>query len=433
MAADTATRSDHRIPDDLAATIISPKSYADDSVIYPALKQIRNTTPVGLAEVPGYDPLWIITKHADLIAVERNAKLFHSGIENPILNDQANDAFIRSMNNGTIRSLASLTFMDPPEHGLYRNLTSNWFFPNRIATLADQIREIARASVETLMSFDGECDFVKDFALLYPLRVVMTLIGVPSEDEPRMLKLTQEFFGTQDPEEQREGLELDPLVAAKQWKAAIEDLYGYFRALSEARRIEPRDDVISLIANARINGEYVPDAEANGYYVALATAGHDTTSSTSAGGMYGMIKHPDQFARLKNSPELSGAFVEEALRWACPVKHFMRSATADTELRGVQIRKGERLFLSYPSANRDEDVFDRPDDFVIDRKPNRQVAFGYGPHMCLGQHLARLEIKILFEELMPRLKSVELAGDPKWVQANFVGGLKSLPIRFTKA
>lgn len=433
MEADTATRSDHRIPDDLAAAIISPKSYADESFIYPVLKQVRNTTPVGQAFVPGYDPIWVITKHADLIAVEKNAKLFHSGDENPILNDQANDAFIRSMNGGTIRSLSSLTFMDPPEHGMYRNLTSNWFFPNRIATLTDQIREIAKASVQNLLSFDGECDFVKDFALLYPLRVVMTLIGVPPEDEPRMLKLTQEFFGTQDPEEQREGLEMDPLVAAKQWKAAIDDLYGYFRKLSEARRIDPRDDVISLIANAKINGEYVPDAEANGYYVALATAGHDTTSSTSAGGMLGMIKFPEQFELLKNNPGLSGAFVEEAVRWNCPVKHFMRSATEDTELRGVKIRKGERLFLSYPSANRDEDIFFSPDDFVIDRKPNRQVAFGFGPHMCLGQHLARLEIRILFEELMPHLKSVELAGEPKFVQTNFVGGLKSLPIRFKKA
>lgn len=433
MKAETATRSEHRIPDDLAAAIISPKSYADESYIYPVLKQVRNTTPVGQAFVPGYDPIWVITKHADLIAVEKNAKLFHSGDENPILNDQANDAFIRSMNNGSIRSLSSLTFMDPPEHGMYRNLTSNWFFPNRIATLTDQIREIAKASVENLMSFDGECDFVKDFALLYPLRVVMTLIGVPPEDEPRMLKLTQEFFGTQDPEEQREGLETDPLVAAKQWKAAVEDLYGYFRKLSEARRIEPRDDVISLIANAKINGEYVPDAEANGYYVALATAGHDTTSSTSAGGMLGMIKFPEQFELLKNNPGLAGAFVEEAVRWNCPVKHFMRSATEDTELRGVKIRKGERLFLSYPSANRDEDIFVRPDDFVIDRKPNRQVAFGFGPHMCLGQHLARLEIRILFEELMPRLKSIELAGEPKFVQTNFVGGLKSMPVRFKKA
>ncbi len=433
MEAEARARTDVRLPDDVAATVLSPKSYADDSVIYPTLKWVRANAPLAQAVVPGFDPVWIVSKHADMIAVERNAKLFHSGDENPILNDQANDAFIRSLNNGTIRSLSSLTFMDPPEHGVYRNLTMNWFMPGRIAKLSDQIREIARASVENLMQMDGECDFVKDFALLYPLRVVMTLIGVPPEDEPRMLKLTQEFFGTHDPEEQRAEIVTDPLVAAKMWKAAIDDLYDYFRALSEARRIEPRDDVISLIANARINGEYVPDAEANGYYVALATAGHDTTSSTSAGGMLGMIRHPGQFELLKGNLDLAGAFVEEAVRWSCPVKHFMRSATADTELRGVKIAKGDRLFLSYPSANRDEDVFDRADDFVIDRKPNRQIAFGYGPHMCLGQHLARLEIKILFEELMPRLKSVELAGDPKWVQTNFVGGLKSLPIRFKKA
>lgn len=420
------------IPDGIARVVISPKSYTDDSVIYGAFKWLRENMPLGVAEVPGYDPVWIVTKHADIREVEKNANLFHNADHNPILNDQASDAFTRQMNGGSIRSLSSLTYMDPPEHGAYRNVTATWFLPGKINKLEDQIRVLARKSVENLLSFDGECDFVRDFALHYPLRVIMSLFGVPAEDEPRMLKLTQEFFGVHDPEEQRADMVADPVVAAKMWAASIEDFYTYFDRLSAERRATPTDDLLSLIANSHVNGAPIPRNEANGYFVAIATAGHDTTSSSTAGGLHGMMAYPENWAKVKADPSLVPGLVNEAIRWTSPVKHFMRNATADTQVRGQDIRAMDRLMICYPSGNRDEDVFADADRFDVTRSPNPHIAFGFGAHMCLGQHLAKLEMRILFEELLPRLDAVELAGEPRMVETNFVGGYKTLPIRFKK-
>lgn len=427
---ETATRP--IIPQDIARIVISPKSYTDDAVIYPAFQWLRENMPLGVAEIEGYDPIWIVTRHADIRAVEVNAKLFHNADYNPILNDRASDAFMREISGGSNRLISSLTYMDPPEHAAYRSLTASWFMPNRINRLEDQIRALARQSVEQLLSFDGECDFVRDFALFYPLRVIMTLFGVPPEDEPRMLKLTQEFFGVHDPEEQRPEMASDPVVAARQWAATLEEFYAYFDVLSAQRRASPTDDLLSLIANSQVNGAPIPRNEANGYYVAIATAGHDTTSSSTAGGLHGLLLYPENIARLKADPSLIKGLVDEAIRWTSPVKHFMRNATQDTELGGKTIRAMDRLMMCYPSGNRDEEVFPDAARFDITRSPNPHIAFGFGPHMCLGQHLAKLEMRVLFEELLPHLSSIELAGEPRFVETNFVGGYKSLPIRFTK-
>jgi len=426
------TQARPRIPDDIAKAVISPKSYTDDAVIYSAFRWLRENMPLGVAEVEGYDPIWVVTKHADIRKVEVNAKLFHNADHNPILVDRASDDFTRQINNGSLRIISSLTYMDPPEHAAYRGITANWFLPGKISKLEERIRELARQSVDHLLSFDGECDFVRDFALHYPLRVIMTLFGVAPEDEPRMLKLTQEFFGVHDPEEQRAEMVNDPMAAAKMWAATLEDFYSYFDELSARRRAEPADDLLSLIANSRVNGAPIPRDEANGYYVAIATAGHDTTSSSTAGGLHGMIAFPENFAKVKADPGLIPGLVDEAIRSTSPVKHFMRNAVEDTELRGQQIGAMDRLMMCYPSGNRDEDVFTDPDRFDITRSPNPHIAFGFGPHMCLGQHLAKLEMRVLFEELLPHLEAVELAGDPRFVETNFVGGYKRLPIRFKK-
>jgi cytochrome P450 len=244
------------------------------------------------------------------------------------------------------------------------------------------------------------------------------------------MALTQELFGTNDPDAQRaDVMPLSPQAAAQQWSATIQDFYAYFDNLVEARRAEPRDELATIIANARKdNGEFYPKEVAYGWFIAIATAGHDTTSSTLTGGIEALAHHPDQLRRVQDDPTLIPHLVNEALRWTSPVKHFVRPATEDYVLRGQQIRKDDRMMLLYQSANRDADVFDDPDTFRVDRQPNRHIAFGHGPHVCIGQHLAKQEMRLMFEELLPRIESIDITGDRKVVQSNFAGGLKSLPV-----
>jgi len=259
----------------------------------------------------------------------------------------------------------------------------------------------------------------------------MEVLGVPEADEPRMLKLTQELFGSADPDLNRSGAEVkDADAALAQIGATVGEFITYFNEMTEDRRARPRDDLASVIANGQIEGKPLGHLEAMSYYIIAATAGHDTTSNTTAGGLWALAENPDQFAKLKADPSLIPLYLEESIRWVTPVKHFMRTATADAEVHGQKIAKGDWLMLSYPSGNRDEDVFDEPFAFKVDRSPNKHVAFGYGAHVCLGQHLGRMEMRILWEELLPRLHSVELAGEPKRMQASFVCGPKSVPIRY---
>jgi hypothetical protein len=321
--------------------------------------------------------------------------------------------------------------MDAPDHPKYRLLTQAWFLPQNIRHLEARIREIARDHVDRMAQLGGECDFARDVAMTYPLRVIMQVLGVPQSDEPRMLKLTQELFGAGDPELNRSGEAVDQqrdFLAELQ--ATVADFFMYFKAITDDRKAAPKGDLASVIANGQIDGAPISDFEAMSYYVIVATAGHDTTSSSTAGAIWGLCENPGEFAKLKADPSLIPGLVDESIRWVTPVKHFMRSATADYELRGRTIRKDDWLWLAYPSGNRDEEVFDDPDAFRIDRNPNRHLAFGYGAHLCLGQHLAKMEMRILWEELIPRLKSLELAGEPKLSSGSFVGGPKNLPIRY---
>jgi cytochrome P450 len=292
------------------------------------------------------------------------------------------------------------------------------------------IRALAQEAVSRFAALPGRCDFVKDAALHYPLKVVMNILGVPSEDFPRMLRLTQELFGASDPETKRFQEALSDEQFAQILIAVVNDFSEYFGKISADRRANPRDDLATLIANAEIDGAPIPPFEATGYYTIIATAGHDTTSSSTAGAMWALATIPGLLERVRATPALIPNLIEEAIRWTTPVRTFMRSASADTSLRGRQIKKGDWLMLCYASGNRDEEVFAHPDAFDIDRTPNRQLAFGFGAHLCLGQHLARMEMRILYEELLPKLKSVRLDGEPRYVESYFVTGLKSLPIVF---
>ena len=247
-----------------------------------------------------------------------------------------------------------------------------------------------------------------------------------------MLKLTQELFGAADPELGR-GTEVSTVADVKDRDidfGVIVDFSNYFRELSEARRKTPTDDLASIIANSQIDGQPISDLEAMSYYIIVATAGHDTTSSSTAGAMWALAENPGEFRKVKADLSLIPSLVDESIRWTTPVKTFMRTVTADTAFAGRQMKQNDWLMLCYASGNRDEEVFDAPDEFRVDRKPNKHLAFGYGAHLCLGQHLAKMEMRILWEELLPRLSEVDLSGVPAMSEAVFVNGPKRLPIRF---
>jgi cytochrome P450 len=249
-------------------------------------------------------------------------------------------------------------------------------------------------------------------------------LGIPEADFPRMLKLTQELFGSDDSEFKRGSSNEDQIPA-------LLDMFQYFNGVTEARRQHPTEDLASAIANARVDGEPLSDIDTVSYYLIVATAGHDTTSATISGGLQALIENPDQLDRLRDNPDLMPSAIEEMIRWVTPVKEFMRTAKEDTTVRGVPIAAGDSVLLSYVSGNRDEDVFTDPFRFDVARDPNKHLAFGYGVHFCMGAALARMEVNSFFCELLPRLKSIELAGDPELVATTFVGGLKHLPVRYS--
>ena len=423
--------STETIPDATAYAVINPTAYSDGRTAREAFAWLRANNPLGKAELEGNFPFWVVSKHADILEVSRQNDLFRSGDRSTTFTTVEGDAQVKRMTGGSPHLLRTLVQMDAPDHAKYRVMTQSWFLPQNIRPLEDRIRRIAREHVDRMAAMGGECDFATDIALTYPLRVIMEVLGVPPEDEPRMLRLTQELFGASDPDLNRSGSAMSENAdAMADLQATIADFFMYFKSITDDRKAAPKGDLASVIANGQINGAPISDFEAMSYYVIVATAGHDTTSSSTAGAIWGLCEAPEQFAKLKADPSLIPGLVDESIRWVTPVKHFMRSATQDYEMRGRTIRKDDWLWLAYPSGNRDEEVFEDPDAFRIDRNPNRHLAFGYGAHLCLGQHLAKMEMRILWEELIPRLQSLELAGEPKLSVGSFVGGPKRLPIRY---
>ena len=420
-----------KIPQEIAETIVDPKAYGENKPVDDAFAYLRREMPLAVAEPNGFDPFWVVTKYDDIRAVEGKNEIFHNGDRATTLVTKEGDRKVREMMGGSPHLVRSLVQMDNPDHMAYRKLTQSWFMPQNLKKLEARIREIARGAVDKMAEKGGECDFANDIAFLYPLHVIMEILGVPEEDEPMMLKLTQELFGAADPELSRTGEEQ---MTDEQRVLALQETVGefiaYFSEMTKDRRAHPREDAASVIANGEVHGGPLGELEAMSYYIIVATAGHDTTSNTTASGLWALAENPDQFAKLKADPSLIPSYLDESIRWATPVKHFMRTATADAEVAGQKIAKGDWMMLSYPSGNRDEDVFDDPFSFRIDRSPNKHVAFGYGAHVCLGQHLGKMEMRILWEELLPRLKSVELNGEPKLSQSNFVCGPKHVPVRY---
>jgi cytochrome P450 len=408
--------------DEAARMLADPTAYADEHRLHTALAHLRAHAPVSFVDNPPYRPFWAITKHADIMEIERANNLWISE-PRPLLTTAERDDMLRAQLDSGM-GLRTLIHMDDPHHRDVRQIGADWFRPKAMRDLKIRVDGLAKRTIDKMRDIGPECDFVTDIAMDFPLYVIMSLLGIPEDDFPRMLKLTQEMFGGDDTELQR-GKSVEDLLEV------LMDLFNYFSALTASRRETPTEDLASAIANARISGEPLSDLDTMSYYVIIASAGHDTTKDAISGGLHALIEKPDQLAWLRDQPDLMPTAVEEMIRWTTPVKEFMRTATSDTTVRGVPISAGESVYLAYVSGNRDEEVFDEPFRFDIARDPNKHLAFGYGVHFCLGAALARMEMNSLFNELIPRLDSIELTGPAELCATTFVGGLKHLPIRYS--
>ena len=407
--------------------LVSNVTYGDDKEIHRLLTDLRANDPVHWTEPEGFRPFWSIAKYADILEIEKLNDQFLNEPRSVLMNKQAEHDLAAMWGGpdpktGRVSPLRTLIDMDGSDHRAYRGLTQPWFMPANLKKLEPRMAELARRYVDKMQAMGPECDFTKDIAVYYPLHVIMSIMGVPESDEPRMLKLTQELFGGGDPDMQRK--ERDPNTNV------IADFFMYFNKVTEERRAHPGDDLATVIANGKVNGCPLGPVETASYYIIVATAGHDTTSSSIAGGLRALIENPDQLKKLKENPELLNNAVDEIIRWVTPVQHFMRTATQDYTLRGRRIEQGHAVQLLYISGNRDEEIWPDPFKFDISRENNRHVAFGYGAHVCLGQHLAKMEIRAFFKELLGRLDSIEMTGPSKRVQSTFVSGLKTLPVRY---
>jgi cytochrome P450 len=412
--------------------LIDPHAYARTGYPHALWARLRRESPLHWCEPPVLVPFFAVTRHAHICEISKQPDLFLNG-KGIVPATQEVAARIARGEKGPFDAMQTIITMDPPKHRTFRRVASPWFTPHAIGRIDEAVEASARRLVDRLydkqVNGEGRCDFAVEVATQHPLRILATILGVPQEDEERILRLTQQLFAGQDPEFQRE--EADPEQAFR--NLGIEFLQ-YFGKIIADRRAKPRDDLASLLANAEIDGARMGDVETLGYYLITFTAGHDTTRNALAGGMHALVEHPEEREKLRADPKgLVADAVEEIVRWTTPVNYMMRTASRDTDVGGTRIRAGERLLLFYASANRDEEVFEAPDALRLDRYPNRHLGFGIGEHFCLGAHLARMTSGSLFRELLPRLISIEPAGKPLRTASNLVPGIKHLPIRYRLA
>lgn len=403
--------------------IADPSFYADPDRYYPMFRHLRAKEPVRWTEPEGFSPFWLVSRHADIMEVERQPLRFLNAPRAILTPAAVEQQMAQSRENGEANLIRSMNNMDGEEHRQNRAITSKEFLLPSVNKMTEQVDEVAAEFIERLVARGPECDFASEIASWYPLRVVMTLLGVPKEDEAKLLDLTFQIFN--DAPEDVAGGE-----KRKSKLETVQDFFDYFRPIVEDRRANPQSDIASKVANATINGEPLGDFETYSYFLTLATAGHDTTSSSISGGLLALLEFPEEMRKLRENPALLDTLPDEMIRWTAPVKHFFRTASEDCELAGQAIRKGDSLMLAFPSGSRDEAAFDAPDSFRVDRQNNRHLALGAGPHACLGQHLARLELRLFFQHLIARIDDIELAGPVKRSESLFISGITSLPIRF---
>jgi cholest-4-en-3-one 26-monooxygenase len=376
---------------------------------------LRQNHPVYRHPEPNGPGFWVITKYDDVYTVGRDAATFSSdqdrggviGLEEPVVSVDFGGNKIMLM-------------MDPPEHTRHRKLVNKGFTPKMINALEPHIRELAVDILDRAIT-SGTCDFVVDVAAELPLQAIAELIGVPFEERHKLFDWSNRMVGSEDPEY---------AVADDEANEARMEMFLYANQLAEQRRASPRDDIITSLLHAEIDGDHLTEMEFNLFFMLLSVAGNETTRNAIAHGMNAFLEHPEEYVKLVDDPEgRIGTATEEILRWASPVMYFRRNVISDTELRGHALKAGDKVSIWYASANRDEDVFDDPFRFDIERRPNDHLAFGGGgPHFCLGASLARMEIQVLFEELAKRVPTISALGKPEPLRSNFIGGIKHLPV-----
>lgn len=383
--------------------------------------ELRAGGPVWRIDHPAHEPYWAVVGHAAIREVSVQPELF---TQQPAMNVRTRHS------QGRVEQARTIVHMDLPEHRPYRRVAIGAFTPRAVSAWEERIRAIAGRIIERQLDAAGArpgervaLDFVEAVAAWHPLAVISEILGIPEADQPEVLRLTNLVLASSDPEF-RDGTD-----TADSINRATGQFLRYFTAMAADRRRCPAHDLATVLVEAEVDGAPMPDVELLSYFMAVAVAGHDTTRNVLAGSMLALLERPEVLARLRAEPELWPVAAEELLRWTSVVVHFARTATADTGLSGQAIRAGDRLALFYPSGNRDDAVFDRPDELDITRNPNPHLAFGHGEHYCIGQALARMEVRVLFEELLARVDDIELAGPVEHLATNFVSGIKHLPVR----
>lgn len=400
----------------------NPHRWADMDAWHREVGRLRRDHGIVHVDSPGYTPYWALLRHADVFAVSRD----NTGWLNTAQSVLGTDQDWQNLVDSGMPPPCSLVQLDGTKHRDHRQVTNDWFKPAAVGKRQPRIDELADLFVERMRDLGGTCDFAKDIAQPYTLRVIMDIYGVPEEDEPLMLELTQGIFGAADPEFL--GDMDDPGAKVM---ASIMSFVQYFNELTEERRACPADDLASVIANGRIGDELMGDYERLWYYIIVATAGHDTTSFALSGGMERLAQDPDQLWALRDEPELVSNAADEVIRYTAPVRHFLRWAAHDQEVAGVHVPEGGRVLLSYPSANRDEAVFPEPDRFDVRRpEADKLFSFGGGAHFCLGAQFARREIRTMLTRLSQELVHLAPAGEAQWAESHFVSGVKHLPIEY---
>ena len=399
-----------------ALDLVDAGLYARDGYPHELWTRLRAEAPVARFEPPGYEPFWAITKHADILEISKQPLLFSS----------AQGITLRRA-GAPVYTSEMVVMLDPPKHGPVRKVANARFTPRAVR---ERRADIERIAVEILDEATppgagaSEIDFVDRIAAPFPLGVIAWILGVPSDDWPLLFRWTNEVIGKDDPEYRQPGESPGQTI-----KRARGEVHVYFQALIDQRRADPQDDLMSELIAGEVEGAPLTDQQLVSYCELLVEAGNETTRNAISGGLLAFSEHRDEWEKLRADPELLPDAVEETLRWVSPISHFTRVATADCEIRGTAIRAGDQLALYFASANRDEEVFDDPFAFRIDRRPNPQIAFGFGEHFCMGAQVARVELETIFRHLLVRLASFEVGGVVERLSSIINGSIKRLPLR----